>query len=453
MSAAGDGLFAGVFAHGPTAAEVDDRAWLQAMLDFEAALARAGARAGLVPPEAAEAIAAACSADRFDVAQIGRDASASGNPVVPLLRALRAELPDEAAAHLHRGATSQDVLDTASMLVARRALGPLLDDARASAVACAQLADANRDSILIGRTLLQQAPPLTFAFKASQWLVGIDEAREQLAAVRDRVLAVQLGGAVGTLAALQGEGLAVAAELARELELGEPTLPWHAVRVRPAMLAGALAVLAGALGKVASDVALLAQGEVGEARPREGGGSSTMPHKRNPVAAVSVLACAQRVPGLVATIHSAMVQEHERAAGAWQAEWETFSDLLRVVGAEAAWAREMLEELEVDPERMRSNVEAAGDIVMAEGVATALSAHLGRGPAHELVESAARRAAEEGRSLRDVVGEQPEVADRLGAEGLDAALAPESYLGVASELVERALGAHRKTLDTGSRDE
>ena len=453
MSAAGDGLFAGVFAHGRTAAEVDDRAWLQAMLDFEAALARAGARAKLVPPEAAEAIAAACRAERFDVAQLGRDASASGNPVVPLLRALRAELPEEAAAHLHRGATSQDVLDTASMLVARRALGPILDDARGAAVACAELADVHRDSIVVGRTLLQQAPPLTFALKASQWLVGIDEAREQLAAVRDRVLAVQLGGAVGTLAALQGEGLAVAAELARELELGEPTLPWHAVRVRPAMLAGALALLAGALGTVARDVSLLAQGEVGEVRPREGGGSSTMPHKRNPVAAVSALACAQRVPGLVATIHSAMVQEHERAAGPWQAEWETFSDLLRLVGAEAAWGREMLEALEVDPERMRSNVEAAGDIVMAEGVATALAAQLGRGPAHELVESAARRAADEARSLREVLGELPEVADRLGAEGLDAALAPESYLGVASELVERALSAHRKTLDTGSRDE
>jgi 3-carboxy-cis,cis-muconate cycloisomerase len=445
-----EGLFAGVFARGRAAAEVDDRAWLQAMLDFEAALARAGARAGLVPAEAAETIAAACRADRFDAAQLGGEASAAGNPVVPLLRALRAELPEDAAAHLHRGATSQDVLDTASMLVARRALEPLLDDASAAAAACAGLAEAHRDSVLVGRTLLQQAVPLTFALKASQWLVGVDEAREQLTAVANGVLAVQLGGAVGTLAALEGEGLAVAAELARELELGEPTLPWHAVRVRPAMLAGALGVLAGALGKVARDVTLLAQGEVGEAREGGGaarGGSSTMPHKRNPVAAVSALACAQRVPGLVATINSAMVQEHERAAGAWQAEWETLSELLRLVGAETAWAREMLETLEVDPERMRSNLAAAGDIVMAEGVATALAARLGRGPAHELVESAARRAGEEGRSLREVLGDLPEVAEHLGPQGLDAALAPEAYLGVASELVERALAAHRKTLD------
>jgi 3-carboxy-cis,cis-muconate cycloisomerase len=445
-----EGLFAGIFARGRTAAEVDDRAWLQAMLDFEAALARAGARARLLPSEAAETIAAACRAERFDAAQLGGDASAAGNPVVPLLRALRAELPDDAAAHLHRGATSQDVLDTAAMLVARRALVPLLDDASVAAAACARLAEAHRDSVLVGRTLLQQAAPLTFALKASQWLVGIDEAREQLAAVAGGVLAVQLGGAVGTLSALEGEGLAVAAELARALELGEPVLPWHTVRVRPAMLAGALAVLAGALAKVARDVTLLAQGEVGEAR--EGGapgrgGSSTMPHKRNPVAAVSALACAQRVPGLVATIHSAMVQEHERAAGAWQAEWETFSELLRLVGAEAAWAREMLEALEVDPERMRSNLEAAGDLVMAEGVATALAAELGRGPAHDLVEGAARRASDEGRSLREVLGELPEAAERLGPEGLDAALVPEAYLGAASELVERALAAHDKTLD------
>jgi 3-carboxy-cis,cis-muconate cycloisomerase len=387
VSAGGQALFAGVFARGRTAAEVDDRAWLQAMLDFEAALARACARANLVPPAAAEAIVAACRAERFDAAQLGREASASGTPVIPLLRALRAELPEDAAAHVHRGATSQDVLDTAAMLVARRALVPLLDDARGAAFACAELAEAHRDSVLVGRTLLQPALPVTFGLKASQWLVGIDEAREQLAAIAGGVLAVQLGGAVGTLAALDGEGLAVTAEMARELELGEPTLPWHAVRVRPALLAGALGVLAGALGKVARDVTLLAKGEVGEARPREGGRSSAMPHKRNPVAAVSALACAQRVPGLVATIHSAMVQEHERAAGAWQAEWETFSDLLRLVGAEAAWTREMLETLEVDPERMRSNLDAAGDPVRSEGV------------------------------------------------------------GIASELVERALAAHRRTLD------
>jgi 3-carboxy-cis,cis-muconate cycloisomerase len=441
VSAPGEGLFAGVFARGRTAAEVGDRAWLQAMLDFEAALARASARAGLFPTEEAEVIAAACRAERFDAAQLSSEASASGTPVVPLLRALRAELPEEAAAQVHRGATSQDVLDTAAMLVARRGLEPLLDDARAAAMACAGLAEAHRESVLVGRTLLQQAQPLTFALKASQWLVGIDEAREQLTAVANGVLAVQLGGAVGTLAALEGEGLAVATELARELRLGEPTLPWHAVRVRPAMLAGALGVLGGALGKVARDVTLLAQGEVGEARPRDGGVSSTMPHKRNPVAAVSALACAQRVPGLVATIHSAMVQEHERAAGAWQAEWETLSDLLRLVGAETAWAREMLERLEVDPERMRSNLDAAGDVVMGEAVATALAVKLGRGPAHDLVEGAARRAAEGGGSLRDAL------AERLDPQELDAALAPEAYLGVTAELVERALAAHRKTLD------
>jgi 3-carboxy-cis,cis-muconate cycloisomerase len=186
---------------------------------------------------------------------------------------------------------------------------------------------------------------------------------------------------------------------------------------------------------------------VGEARPREGGGSTTMPHKRNPVAAVSALACARRVPGLVATIQSAMIQEHERAAGAWQAEWETLSELLRLVGAEAAWTAEMLETLELDAERMRSNLDAAGDLVMAESVATALADRLGRGAAHELVESAARRAREEGRSLRELLEELPEAGGTLGPAGLDEALAPEAYLGAASELVERALAAHRRTLD------
>ena len=446
MSTSEDGLFAGIFARGRTASEVDDRAWLQAMLDFEAALARASARAGLVPAEAAEAIGAACRAERFDVTGLGRDAAESGNPVIPLLRALRSELSDDAAAHLHRGATSQDVLDTAAMLAARRALGPLLDDAAGAADACVRLTEAHRDSVLLGRTLLQQATPLTFALKAANWLVGIDEARDRLRVVADEVLAVQLGGAVGTLSALGEDGPAVAAELARELGLSEPTLPWHALRVRPATLAGALAVLAGTLGKVARDVTLLAQGEVSEARERGGpgrGGSSTMPHKRNPVAAVSALACAQRVPGLVATMHAAMLQEHERAAGGWQAEWETLSDLLRLVGAEAAWAREMLEGLEVDPERMRANLDAAGDLPMAEGAATALAAHMGRGEAHDVVERGARLASDQGRPLREVLLGLPEAADPLGAEGIEAALAPEGHLGVAGELVERALAAHR----------
>ena len=420
---------------------MDDRAWLQAMLDFEAALAHA-----VAPPEAAAAIAEACRADGLDLAEIGRSAADKGTPVPGLLRALRARLSEEAAAHLHRGATSQDVIDTAAMLVARRALAPLLEDLEVAADACAALAERFRHVPLAGRTLLQQALPVTFGLKAAGWLSGLDEARAELAAVRDGGLTLQLGGAVGTLASLGDDGLEAAAEVARRLELALPALPWHTVRTRPARLACALGAAAGAMGKVARDVALLAQTEVGEAAEPAAagrGGSSTLPHKRNPVGAVAVAACTERVPGLVATMLAAMAQEHERAVGSWQAEWETLSDLLRLTGSAAAALRQLLEGLEPDPERMRENLDAGGGLVMTESVLTALTPGLGRARAQQLVEAAAARAIDERRPVRELLLELPEVSAGLGEDGLDAALAPEGYLGVAGELIDRALAAHR----------
>jgi len=332
---------------------VDDRAWLQAMLDVEAALARACASEGLVPREAADAIAAACDAARFDAAALGQAAAAFALPVIPLVRALREVVGEQAAPYVHHGATSQDVLDTAAMLVARRALVPLVEDAAAAAGAAARLADAHRATVVVGRTLLQRALPTSFGLKAAGWLIGIEEALAALVAARDTALAVQMGGPVGHRDPSVGELVAA------ELGLVEPVLAWHANRARPVALAAALGALAGALAKVARDVVLLAQGEVGEAREGGGGergGSSAMAHKRNPVASVSVIACATRVPGLVATMLAAMAQEHERAAGGWQAEWGTQVELLRLTGSATAWARELLEQLEVDPERMRAHV-------------------------------------------------------------------------------------------------
>jgi 3-carboxy-cis,cis-muconate cycloisomerase len=446
-SSQSEGLFTDLFARGGVAARVDDRAWLQAMLDFEAALAHGLAAAGLASAEVAEAIGSKCEAHLYDPAEIGRGAGDKGTPVPGLVRALVSQLPADAAAQVHRGATSQDVLDTAAMVVAKRALEPLLADMAAAADACAGLAERHRSTPAVGRTLLQQALPLTFGLKAAGWMIGLDDARAALGGVRERALALQLGGAVGTLASLGDKGLVVSAEVARRLDLPEPVLPWHTVRVRPALLAGALGAAAGILGKVARDVTLLAQTEVGEASEAGGdgrGGSSTMPHKRNPVAAVAATACAQRVPGLVATVLGGMAQqEQERAAGAWQAEWETLSELLRLTGSAAAWVRDSLESLEPDPERMRANLDLTDGLLMAESVATALTGELGRPAANELLEAASERAASEGRALRDVLLERPEVADGLGAEGLDAALAPEAYLGVAGELIDRALAAHR----------
>jgi 3-carboxy-cis,cis-muconate cycloisomerase len=442
------GLFGGVFARGPVAAQVGDQAMLQAMLDAEAALARASAAAGVIPAAAAEAIAACCDARRFDAAALGRAAAGAGNPVVPLVRALAEQLPEEAAAHVHQGATSQDVLDTAAMLVAHRALGPLLGDLAAAAAACARLAETHRGTVLAGRTLLQQAVPVTFGLKAAGWLVGLDETRLRLAEVRRRVLSVQLGGAAGTLAGFGDRGLEVLAGFAGELGLAEPTVPWHAVRARPAALAGALGACAGVLGKVARDVVLLAQNEVAEVREGGGpgrGGSSAMPHKRNPVAAVAIAACATRVPGLVATMLAAMPQEHERAAGGWHAEWEPQRELLRLVGSAASWSRELLQELEVDAGRMRANLDAAGGLPLAEAAVAALAGALGRPGAREAVELASRTAAEAGRPLRDVLLEAPQVADHLDGAALDRALDPAAHLGAASDLVDRALAAHRTT--------
>jgi 3-carboxy-cis,cis-muconate cycloisomerase len=442
---AGGGLFDGILARGPVAEAVGDRAWLQAMLDVEAALARAQARAGLVPGEAAEAIAAACRAERFDAARLGADAAASGNPVVPLVRALGEALSGPAAAHVHRGATSQDVLDSAAMLVAHRALGPLLEDLGAAAATAAALADDHRDTLMAGRTLLQQALPVTFGLKAAGWLAGLDEAAARLVEVRSERLAVQLGGAAGTLAALGDDGLAVLGELARELGLAEPVLPWHTSRTRPAELAGALGAAAGVIAKIATDVVLLAQTEVGELR--EGvagrGGSSTLPHKRNPVAATCARACAIRAPGLVATLLGAMAHEHERAAGPWHAEWRPLAELLSATGSAAAWVRDSLEHLEIDADRMRSNLDMTGGALLAERVTGALAPALGRQAAHDLVRPAAAAASGGGPPLHEALAAQPEVRAHLDAEEIRRLLEPSDYLGAAGQLIDRALRAHR----------
>ncbi len=332
-------MFDGVLARGGVAQAVADEAWLRAMLTAEAALARAR---GL--GELADAVAAA----RVDARELGARAAQSGNPVVPLVEELRGQF----GAEVHRGATSQDILDTAAMLVAREARRLLRVDLVAAADAAARLAQEHRSTPMIGRTLLQQAVPTTFGLKAAGWAAGLDAADDELGAAQ---LAAQLGGPAGTL---DGLGPEVAARYAAELGLVEPHLPWHTDRTRIAALAAGLGIAAGAIAKVAGDVVLLAQTEVGEVREAAPGGSSSMPHKRNPVAAVSARACARQAPGLVATLLAAMEQEHERAAGAWHAEWAPLRALFVSTGSAAAWLRACLEGLEVDADRMRANLGA-----------------------------------------------------------------------------------------------
>jgi 3-carboxy-cis,cis-muconate cycloisomerase len=352
------GLFSGISSRGAVAHEVEDLAWLRAMLEFEAALARACAQAGLIPASAAAAITAVCTPERYDPAAIGRAGADSAQPVVALVASIRSQLDAEVASYAHFGATSQDVLDTAAMLISRRAVAAILADGGRAADTLADLAERHAETSMLGRTLLQPALPTTFGLVAAGWMSGIDAAREALAAAQ-RQLPLQLGGPVGNLGAYGERAPQVLGELARELGLVVPVLPWHGDRGPVASLGGVLGGLAGAAAKFARDVTLLGQGELAEVieRPAQGRGrSSSIAHKQNPVAAVSTLACALRVPGLVATLYAGMGGELQRAAGAWQAEAETLSELLRLTGAAVSWSAELAERLEVDGARMRANL-------------------------------------------------------------------------------------------------
>jgi 3-carboxy-cis,cis-muconate cycloisomerase len=439
------GLFSALFDGG--AAPTGDDAWLQAMLDAEAALARALEESGLAPVGAGAAVTAVARAELFDAAQLGRQAEQTGNPVPALVRALTGLVPGFAAPAVHRGATSQDIIDTAAMLLARGVIEAAGTDLAAAAAAAARLAREHAGTVMAGRTLLQQAVPVTFGLVAAGWLTAIDEARGRLAHVgRDR-LAAQLGGAAGTLASLGLAGPEVAGRFAAELGLAAPVLPWHTDRLRVVELAAALAGVCAALGKVARDVTLLAQSEVAEVSEGSGGGSSAMPHKRNPVAAVVILGCTRRAPGLLAGLAAAAEQEHQRAAGAWHAEWEPLADLLRLTGSAAAWSAGLLGGLRVDAGRMRANLDAARGLPLAENVAAVLAPALGRLAAHDLIAEASRAAAESGSGLGEVLGGPP-FAERIAGAGVTqdqvaAALDPAAYLGAAGAFVAAALAAHQ----------
>jgi 3-carboxy-cis,cis-muconate cycloisomerase len=461
------GLFGGVFARGGV--EAGDAAWLQAMLDAEAGLARALERAGLAPAGAGEAVTAAARAGNFDPNELGGLAALTGNPVPGLARALARQVPQTAVSAVHRGATSQDIVDTAAMLLAKRAIDVITADLGRAADAAAGLAAAHRDSIMIGRTLLQQAVPVTFGLVAAGWLTSLDEARAGLDSVGPR-LAVQFGGAAGTLASLGEAGQRVTGLLATELGLAVPVLPWHTDRLRIIDLGTALARVAAVLGKIARDVTLLAQSEVGEvsegggpaearsdqrgadqqapaASPRRGG-SSAMPHKRNPVASIAILGCTRQVPGLLATLAAASEQELQRAAGAWHAEWEPLTALLRLTGSASSWAADLLPGLVVDTSRMAANLAATKGLPLAEHVSSLLAGVLGGAQAHDLVAEAGARATSAGLPLRDVLLAVPKLEERLTsagitAEQIDSALEPSGYLGAAGAFVTAALDAHK----------
>lgn len=418
---------------------------LQTLLDVEIALAEACADVGLVSAASAAAIRASARVERFDMASLREAAIPAGNLAIPFVRRLTevvaAHSPDAAAA-VHRGATSQDVLDTALVLQLRRQGAAIHNQLSRAMAAAAADARRHRATVMPGRTWLQQATPVTLGLKIAGWIDAIGRCRERLAETCDRAMVVQLGGASGTLAALGDRGPAVIDAFARRLSLRVPESPWHTQRDRVADVACALGLVCGTLGKLGRDLTLLAQTEVGEVAetPSAGaGGSSAMPHKQNPVRAVRAIAASIRAPGLVATLLAAMPQEHERAAGGWQAEWDTLPALVDLTRDAAEATADALSSLTVDATRMRQNVAMHGGVALSEALSAALVDRLGRTQAMAVAERLSRAAVREGRALADVAAEDSDITLHVPAAEIRALLDPDRYLGAATVFVDRVL--------------
>jgi 3-carboxy-cis,cis-muconate cycloisomerase len=427
-----------------------DRGRLGGMLRFEAALARAEARAGVIPKSAVAAIEAQCRPELFDVEKLSRAAALAGNLAIPLVQELTAlvrQQSGEAADFVHYGATSQDAIDTGLVLQLRDALDAIEADLAALSIILAFLARAQKRTVLAGRTWMQQAVPITFGLKAAGWLDAVMRHRARFRELSPRVLVLQFGGAAGTLAALGSIGLKVAEALGAELGLAVPEVPWHTHRDRVAEVATTLGLTVGTLGKIARDITLLMQTEIGEAfePAAEGrGGSSALPQKRNPVGCAAVLAAAIRVPALVSVMLSAMVQENERGMGNWHAEWETLPEICTLASGALMHLAQVLKGLELDPARMAENLVVTHGQIYAEHVAMALAQKMGRPQAKRLVEQACRQATQQQRHLKEILQENAEVRKQLSSSDLDELFDPANYLGVADALVNRALQEHSK---------
>jgi 3-carboxy-cis,cis-muconate cycloisomerase len=430
-----------------------NRATLQAMLDFEAALARAEARAGFIPASAAPAIEAKCRAELYDMTVLARSAAGAGNLAIPLVKQLTllvAKKDKDAARYVHWGATSQDTIDTGRVLQLRQALALISSELDLFAVVLGELVHKNRATLVVARTWMQQALPTTFGLKAAGWLDAIDRHRTRLAETQERCLALQFGGAVGTMAALGARGLDVAANLSKELQLPLPELPWHSHRDRTAEIATTLGLCCGTLGKIARDISLHTQTEVGEVFEPSAdgrGGSSTMPHKRNPVTCAVVLSAAARVPALVSTMLGAMVQEQERGLGGWHAEWETLPEIVRLTAGALHHLTTTISELEMDQERMRQNLDITHGLIFAEAVAMALAEKMPRSEAHELVQLACKRAQSSRRDLRSVLAQDAIMKANLSDAELDRLFTPANYLGVADQFIDRVLASSTERRD------
>lgn len=424
-----------------------DAARLQLMLDVEVALARAEARLGLVPPPVAEAITAAARVENVRIERIAEGTRKAGVPVAALVSELGRAAGEEAARYVHLGATTQDILDTATVLQMRSAFAHLRSDLMELARALAERARNHRDTPMAGRTHLQQAVPISFGLKCAVWAAPLTLHVERLDQAVRRALVVQFGGAAGTLASLGSSGVAVAEALARELNLGIPDLPWHVMRDSMAEIVALLALICGSLSKFALDVKLLMQTEVAEVfEPHEDGrgGSSTMPQKRNPVAAEYVIAAARGVNASVAVMLAAMAQEHERSLGAWQSESLAVPQCFVLTSGALAHALAIAKGMTVDTARMRANLQLGSGLIMAEAVAAGLTPVMGRAAAHHALQRIADRARSEGRALGNVLRDDAEVRNHLSDEQIDHLIDPASYLGSAAAFVDRVVARIEK---------
>lgn len=432
-----------------------DDASLQAMLDFEAALARAESSAGVIPSAAAVAITVKCRAELFDQKKLAEAAALAGNLAIPLVKQLKelvAANNKDAANFVQWGATSQDAIDTGIILQCRDALALIAADVNELCNALAKLADEHRATPIVGRTWMQHAVPTTLGMKFAGWLDALGRHRERLRQTQKNCLVLQFGGAVGTLAVLGSQGETVSKQLATELKLALPQMPWHSHRDRMAEIATTLALLTGTLGKIARDISIHAQTEIDELRePAEPGrgGSSTMPHKRNPVASAAILSAAIRVPALVSTMLSAMVQEDERGIGGWHAEWENLPEIVCLAAGALHQLSIVVPHLEIDAERMCQNLDLTNGLIFSEAITAALGEKIGRSQARKLVDSAIERAVKEKLSLRTVLDENPEIKKHLSPKELDKLFDPRNYSGTASQFIDRVIQQHKS--DTHSR--
>lgn len=449
MNRPGNQLFDRYFTQEGMREVFSDRGRVQGMLDFEAGLARAEASIGAIPAEVVNDIVAACDASLYDFDALAVAIGNAGNSAIPLVKALGQQIArrnEKAERYVHMGATSQDAMDSGLVVQLRSAITLLDKDLENLADALAQQAQRHAGVPMPGRTWLQQATPITLGAKIAGWLGAITRHRQRLKELKPRLLCLQFGGASGSLAALGEMAFPIAEALARELKLNLPDQPWHTQRDRLVEFASWLGLVAGGLGKIGRDLSLMMQteaGEVFEPAAAGKGGSSTMPHKRNPVGAAVMIGAATRAPGLVATMFSAMPQEHERSLGLWHAEWETLPELCCLVSGSLQQALAVIPGLEVDAGRMRQNLDLTHGLVLAEAVSIALAQRIGRDAAHHLIEQCCRRAVEQGRHLREVLGDEPEVTAQLSAQALDNLLNPAQYLGQSKRWVKRAVAEHQ----------